>query len=112
MPVITVKETKNPWQAPVFTLLIDGEQYDFLHQASRLLTNTWSEDGKGIFNAGDTVVRFKREDTWVTVDFEAVWDVKKYDNPAQEIKCRILEVEKAFEAVSESYEKVWTVEIN
>jgi hypothetical protein len=112
MTVITVKETKNQWQDPFFTLFVDDEQSDFSHYGSRLLTNTCNEDGDGIFNTEKTVVRFKRKDTWVTVDFGAVWNIALYDDPAREIKNRIKLVEQAFEAVSESYKKVWTVNLD
>ena len=112
MTVITVKETKNQWQDPFFTLFVDDEQSDFSHYGSKLLTNTCNEDGDGIFNTEKTVVRFKRKDTWVTVDFGAVWNIALYQDPALEIKNRIQFVEEAFEAVSEGYEKVWTVNLD
>lgn len=112
MTVITVKETKNQWQDPFFTLFVDDEQSDFSHYGSQLLTNTCNEDGDGIFNTEKTVVRFKRKDTWVTVDFGAEWYVTSYSDPAQEIKRRVQLVEEAFQAVSESYEKVWTVNLD
>lgn len=110
MTVITVKETKNQWQDPFFTLFVDDEQSVFSHHGSRLLTNTCNEDGDGIFNTENTVVRFKRKDTWVTVDFDVSWDAAFYEDPALAIKNRIQLVEEAFEAVSEGYEKVWTVD--
>ena len=111
MTTITVKETKNQWQDPYFTLFIDDEQSNFTHYGSRKLTNTCNEDGNGIFNDSESVVKFKRKDTWVTVDFGAVWNIALYQDPALEIKRRILDVEKAFEAVSESYERIWTVNL-
>jgi len=111
MTIITVKETKNQWQDPFFTLFIDDKQSDFSYHSSRLLTNTCNEDGGGIFNTEDTVVKFKRKDTWVTVTFDLSWDAKDYNDPAREIKRRIQDVEEAFEAVSEGYEKVWTVNL-
>jgi hypothetical protein len=112
MTTITVKETKNQWQDPFFTLFVDDEQSHLTHYGSRKLTNTCNEDGDGIFSTEKTTVRFKRKDTWVTVDFGLSWDAKDYHDPAIEIKQRIKLVEKAFEAVSEGYEKVWTVNLD
>jgi hypothetical protein len=112
MTTITVKETKNQWQDPFFTLFVDDEQSDFIHYGSRKLTNTRNEDGNGIFNEDKSVVAFKRKDTWVDVDFGAVWDIALYEDPALAIKNRIKLVEEAFEAVSEGYEKVWTVNLD
>jgi hypothetical protein len=112
MTTITVKETKNQWENTFFTLFIDEQQSGFHHHGSRLLTNTRDEDGNGIFNEDKSVVAFKRKDTWVDVDFGAVWGIALYDDPAIEIKHRIKLVEKAFEAVSEGYEKVWTVNLD
>ena len=109
---IAVKETKEDWQDPFFTLFIDNEQSGFHHYASRRLTNTCNEDGGGIFNEDKSTVRFQRKDTWLEVDFETTWDIASYDNPAQEIKDRIKLVEEAFEAVSESYEKIWSVNLD
>jgi hypothetical protein len=112
MTTIAVKETKNQWQDPFFSLFVDDEQSAFTHYGSRKLTNTCSEDGNGIFNTENCTVRFKRKDTWVTVDFGLSWDAKNYKDPALEIKHRIHYVEEAFEAVSESYENVWTVNLD
>ena len=112
MTVITVKEIKEQWKNPAFTLFIDDKQSNFNAYGSRLLTNTCSEDGDGIFNTENTVVRFKRKDTWVTVTFDLSWDALDCIDPAREIKRRILDVEEAFEAVSEGYEKVWTVNLD
>jgi hypothetical protein len=112
MTTITVKETKNQWENTLFTLFIDEQQSGFHHHGSRLLTNTRDEGGNGIFNEDKSVVAFKRKDTWVDVDFGAVWAITLYDDPALEIKHRIKLVEKAFEAVSEGYEKVWTTNLD
>lgn len=108
MTTITVKETKNHLQHPDFTLCIDNKQCGFSHDSSRKLTNTCYEDGDGIFDTDNAVVRFKCQDTWVTVDFGAEWSITSYSDPAQEIKRRVQLVKREFEAVSTSYEKVWT----
>ena len=108
MTTITVKETKNHLQHPDFTLCIDNKQCGFSHDSSRKLTNTCYEDGDGIFDTGKAVVRFKCQDTWVTVDFGDVFSITSYSDPAQEIKRRVQLVKREFEAVSTSYEKVWT----
>ena len=112
MTTIAVKETKENWQDPFFTLFIDNEQSSFHHYASRRLTDTDDENGNGIFNEEKSAVSFQRKDTWVTVDFETTWDIASYDNPAQEIKDRIKFVEEAFEAVSDGYEKIWSVNLD
>ena len=109
--IITVKATKNEWSKPQFTLFIDDEQSEWNCFSSRKLTRTVYEDGNGIFNNSE-IVKFRRVDTWITVDFGSVWNIEDYSNPAVEIKRRLQLVETAFEAVSLTYKKVWTVKLS
>lgn len=104
---ITVKEIKNGLKNPQFELFIDDEQIEWNHCGSRRLTATVNEDGNGIFNNSE-IVKFQRADTWITVDFGSVWNITSYSDPAREIKRRVQLVNREFEAVSTSYEKVWT----
>lgn len=110
--IITVKETKNEWSKPQFTLFIDDEQIEWNHWGSRRLTATVDEEGNGIFNTENFIVDFKREDTWISVDFGTEWSITSYSDPAREIKRRVRLVNREFEAVSTSYEKVWTVKLS
>jgi hypothetical protein len=109
---VTVTATKSDWEAPIYTLWIDGSESDFDERASRLLTETTKEYYfKGIFNRTTTWSKFCREDTEVSVDFGDIWDVDNYENPAIEIQRRVALVADAFEEARESYEKSWTVTI-
>jgi len=110
------------WENPKYTLTVDSVNRIFNHKASQRLTNTHGELFSGIFTTKEdvhedmtlgngTIVTFLRGDTEVEVDFGDFWEPSAYENPALEIKRRADLVNAAFNAVEESYTKVWTVEL-
>ncbi|MCA2595946.1 MAG: hypothetical protein IM526_12795 [Microcystis sp. M38BS1] len=111
---VEVKAIKADLKKVKYDLVIDQQDYPFNGKAvnaSRTLTNTSNEDGRGIFNDVDISVWFIRDDVRVYVDFGSAWNIETYENPALEIKRRVELVNAAFEEVKESWEKSWTVEI-
>jgi hypothetical protein len=117
MTNVTVTVTKSDWENPRFSLAIEGEYYEFRHDASRILTQTNYEEEDGIFSReiasyrDDFIFEFTRDDTCVLVDFGAPWSPTEYDNPALEIQRRVNLVNEAFNAARESYERSWSVTI-
>ena len=107
--IVTVTVVKTDWQKPVYSLEIDGVDYDFRYEASLLLTDTVWGDGDGIFCPRYRKVHFRREESTVKVDFGSPWDPNEYYDPSQEIARRVALVNAAFAEVRESYERSYTV---
>jgi hypothetical protein len=108
---VTVTMTKSAWGNPNYELVIDDEGMSMSCQASRRLTQTYNEDGQGIFNAESDSVKFKRGDTWVAVDFGALWAIEEYENPALEITRRASLVDNAFAEIADARKETWTVSL-
>ena len=122
--IITIEVTLEVanWENPRYTLTVNGDNRIFNRRASHRLTNTHGDFLNGIFTTkGDadwgktfsngTIVKFLRGDTEVEVDFGDFWEPSAYENPALEIKRRVQAVNAAFDAVKETYTKVWTVDL-
>jgi hypothetical protein len=106
---VTVTVEKTDWASPSYTLTIDNEDMGMRCRASRKLTNTCGEDGQGIFDTEDSIVKFKRDATSVEVDFGNPWSPEEYNNPAAEIVRRVSLVNNAFNEVAENYRNSWTI---
>lgn len=106
---VTVTLNKVDWNAPEYTLTVDGKTLSFSHCYE--ITGTDRYDGAGIFCPYACKRRFWRDATQVTVDFGAAWEIEKYDNPATEIQRRVKIVNAAFEEVRANYTKSWTVSV-
>lgn len=103
MEIKLVKGCKNGYSYE--RVLIDGKEYQ-LHIASRLLTNTSSEDGVGIFQCGTVNIRKGNMSKMFSFDESAEFATPEY---VKILKKRIAEVREWVKSLDYEHQVIFSV---